>query len=155
MARAPFQILVLPYRVLDDGEYEYAVFSRSDDDCWQGIAGGGEDDETPLQAAKREAREEAGIAAASAFFPLETVASVPVTCCAESTLWGDRLYVVPQYAFGVDATRAEIRLSDEHREFRWRVFSLAERLLKYDSNRVALWELNQKIRGLGPRDKPG
>jgi len=28
----------------------------------------------------------------------------------------------------------------------------AQRLLRYDSNRVALWELNRKIRGLGPRD---
>ncbi|MDQ3702881.1 MAG: hypothetical protein M3442_18445 [Chloroflexota bacterium] len=31
----------------------------------------------------------------------------------------------------------------------------AQRLVRYDSNRVALWELNQKIRGLGPRDFAG
>ena len=41
MARAPFQVLILPYRKAAAGEYEFAVFSRSDYDCWQGIAGGG------------------------------------------------------------------------------------------------------------------
>jgi dihydroneopterin triphosphate diphosphatase len=135
------------------GDYEFAVFSRSDYDCWQGIAGGGEGAETPLQAAQREAQEEAGIPAGCVFLPLDSVASVPVTCFPASTLWGDHLYVVPEYAFGVDATGARIVVSDEHREFRWLTFAAAERLLKYDSNRVALWELNQKVRGLGPRDK--
>jgi ADP-ribose pyrophosphatase YjhB (NUDIX family) len=37
----------------------YAVFKRTDGGCWQGIAGGGEKGETPLQAAQREALEEA------------------------------------------------------------------------------------------------
>lgn len=39
----------------------YAIFSRSDAGYWQGVAGGGEDDETPIQAARRELAEEAGI----------------------------------------------------------------------------------------------
>jgi dihydroneopterin triphosphate diphosphatase len=57
MARAPFQVLVFPYRALDDGDFEFAVFSRAAYRCWQGIAGGGEGEETPLQAAKRESLE--------------------------------------------------------------------------------------------------
>ena len=153
MARAPFQVLVLPYRIVGQGDHEFAVFSRSDYDCWQGIAGGGEEAETPLQAAQREALEEAGIPPDRVFLPLDSVASVPVTCFPASTLWGDHLYVIPEYAFGVDATGACMVVSDEHREFRWLTYPQAERLLKYDSNRVALWELNQRIRGLGPRDR--
>jgi len=105
-----------------------------------------------LQAAQREALEEAGIPAGSVFLPLDSVASVPVTCFPASILWGDHLYIIPEYAFGVDATGARIVVSNEHREFRWLTYSQAERLLKYDSNRVALWELNQRIQGLGPRD---
>jgi dATP pyrophosphohydrolase len=146
-------VLVLPYRTVDHGDYEFAVFSRADYDCWQGIAGGGENEETPLQAAQREALEEAGISADSLCFPLDSVASVPVTCFQDSHLWGDHIYVVPEYAFGVDATRSCIVVSDEHREYRWLPFPEAEGILNYDSNRVALWELNRRIRGLGPRDK--
>lgn len=154
MARAPFQVLVLPYRATVHGDFEFAVFRRSaDPDFWQGIAGGGENEETPLQAAQRETWEEAGIPAGSLFFPLDSVASVPVTCFPESILWSDRLYVIPEYAFGVEATLTQLVISDEHSEFRWLPFSQAGCLLRYNSNRVALWELSQKIRGLGPRDK--
>jgi dATP pyrophosphohydrolase len=152
LARAPFQILVLPYRILTNGDYEFAVFSRLDYDCWQGIAGGGEDDETPRQAAQREAWEEAGISADSVFLSLDTIASVPVTCFRDSYRWGEQVYVIPEYSFGVDVTGTRIAISDEHKEFRWLSFAQAERILKYDSNRVALWELNQRIRGLGPRE---
>ena len=40
MARAPFQILVFPYRRRGD-KFEFALFRRADDGYWQGIAGGG------------------------------------------------------------------------------------------------------------------
>ena len=58
--RAPFQILALPYKMVDGVPY-YCVFHRADHDQWQFVAGGGEDDETPLDAAKREIFEEIGI----------------------------------------------------------------------------------------------
>ena len=45
--RAPFQILAIPYRVID-GEVQYCVLHRADHDQWQFIAGGGEDDEITL-----------------------------------------------------------------------------------------------------------
>lgn len=50
--RAPFQILAILYK-MDDCTKLYCVFHRSDFDHRQFIAGGGEDDETPPQAAKR------------------------------------------------------------------------------------------------------
>ena len=49
--RAPFQILAIPNRIVD-GTPMYCVFHRADHDQWQFIAGGGEDNETPLAAAK-------------------------------------------------------------------------------------------------------
>ena len=79
MARAPFQVLVYPYRKCHDDKYEYALLKRSDAGYWQAIAGGGEDNETPLEAAKREAYEEAGIATNSDFLQLDTVEPIPVT----------------------------------------------------------------------------
>ena len=58
--RAPFQILAIPYKIVN-GSPLYCVFHRADFDQWQFIAGGGEDDESPVQAAKREISEEGGV----------------------------------------------------------------------------------------------
>ena len=152
MSRAAFQVLVLPYRQ-HENSFEFAVFSRHDYSCWQGIAGGGEDNETPLQAAIREAYEEAAIPVESQFIPLDTVNSIPVIYFKDSHLWGDHIYVIPEYSFGVNCTACSIKTSVEHKEFRWLPFAEAMELLNYQSNQTALWELNQKVHGLGPRDK--
>ena len=60
--RAPFQILAIPYRIIN-GSPLYCAFHRADFDQWQFIAGGGEDDESPVQAALREISEEGGVIA--------------------------------------------------------------------------------------------
>lgn len=151
MPRAPFQVLVLPYLRIAE-TFEFVVLSRSDSVCWQGIAGGGEDDETPLDAARREAYEEAAIPRWANYIPLQATGSVPVHCFAQSAAWGEDLFVVPEYSFGVDCTGQQITLSHEHTELQWLSYAEAYTRLTYDSNRTALWELNQKIRGLGPRD---
>lgn len=151
MARAPFQILIFLYRCIND-KFEFALFKRADGDCWQGIAGGGENLETPQQAAVRETQEESGVSPVATYVRLDTVSSVPVTCFRDSHLWGEKIYVIPEYSFGVDADEQEVRLSPEHSTFAWFSFEEAEQKLKYDSNRTALWELNQRLLGLGPRD---
>ncbi len=58
--RAPFQVLVIPFRRTGTVP-EFAVLKRSDASYWQFVAGGGENDETPAQAATRETEEEIGI----------------------------------------------------------------------------------------------
>ena len=57
MPRKPIQVLVIPFRI--GSEPEFAVFHRSDEEMWQFIAGGVEDQEDAMQAARREAEEEA------------------------------------------------------------------------------------------------
>jgi len=151
MAREPFQVLVLPYRSKGCGQFEYAVFKRSDDANWQGIAGGGEDNDSPLEAARRETWEESRIPVESNFVVLDTISSVPVTCFPDSYLWGENIFVIPEYSFGVDASGRQLVLSGEHSEYKWVDFEEAEKLLKYDSNKVALWELNQRLKRLEPR----
>jgi dATP pyrophosphohydrolase len=152
MARAPFQVLVIPYRPTGDMRFEYALLRRSDAGFWQPVVGGGEDDETPLQAAQREAFEEAGIDPASEYMPLSTIESVPVTEFAESYLWGDDVYVVPQCCFGVHAGDRQLVLSHEHTEHAWLTFHAALERLEWDGEKTALWELDRRLRGLGPRD---
>lgn len=145
MVRAPFQVLVFPYHVREDGERLYAVFQRRDDGNWQAISGGGEDAETPQEAARREAWEEAGIDPGSVFLPLDAMASVPVI---HFTDFRDRedLFVIPEHSFGVEVTSDAVRLSREHDEVAWLPYADACSRLRWDSNRTALWELDRRLR---------
>ncbi len=156
MPRAPFQVLVLPWRWAEDGSAEFLIARRADLDIWQAIAGGGEDDETPLAAARREAYEEAGIPADCTFLPLDATTSIPVHVFPAGRHWEDDVFVIPEHTFGVDVNGRRLRMSHEHTEIRWLSIADASALLRFDSNRIALWELNQRIHGLGPRDEmPG
>jgi dATP pyrophosphohydrolase len=141
--RAPFQILVIPFRRTAAGP-EFAVLKRSDADYWQFVAGGGEDGETPEQAAQRETEEETGLV--STLAPLDSFSTVPKSCFAAADSWGPNVFVIPQRCFAIDAGSRDIVLSREHTEFRWAPFEEASRLLKWDSNRNALWELNERLK---------
>ena len=132
---------------------EFAVFRRSDYFCWQGIAGGGEDNETAWEAAQREAFEEAGISGAFYFMPLQASCTVPVTFFQDDGTWDPALYVVPEYSFGADCAGQTLMLSSEHVVMEWLPYKEAHARFTYDSNRTALWELNQRLLGLRPRQK--
>ena len=151
MARAPLQVLVLLYRRTENG-HEYCVFRRSDSGWWQGVAGGGEDTETPEEAARRELMEEAGLDLP--VMRLQMMDTMPVTVFRERELygWPDDLYAVPQYAFAADATGHEVKLSDEHTVCEWLTYPLAQERLFFQSNKNALWELDHR---LGDGSLPG
>lgn len=121
MARAPFQVLVFPFRRTEE-DIEYAIFRRSDAGYWQGIAGGGEDEETPLEAAQREAEEEGGISAESRYIALDAVSEKPVEQVVGTLLWGKDVLVIPEYCFGVEVFDKQLVLSREHTEYRWGPF---------------------------------
>ncbi|MEW6030596.1 MAG: NUDIX hydrolase [Chloroflexota bacterium] len=151
MARAPFQVLVYPYRKTGNGEFEYVLMKRADEGYWQAIAGGGEDEETPLEAARRETYEETGIRPISDFVQLDSIESIPVTEFRDSRIWGENVYVIPQYCFGVAAQDEQIVISREHTEHKWFTYEEAHASIKFDGNKTALWELNQRLTGRGPR----
>ena len=145
MARAQFQVLIIPYRVGNDGTLEYAVTKRSDVNAWQSLSGGGDAHESPIEAAKREANEEGGIPSNFKFLQLDSVASIPVHNFPAHHEWGENVYVIPEYSFCVDVGARDLSLSHEHTEARWLPYEEATRLLTWDSNRTALWEVNQRI----------
>lgn len=147
MARAKYQVLVLPYKKLDD-KVLYCIFKRSDMDAWQFIAGGGEEeDSSPLISAKREAYEEAHISFDEKYDALETKCSISTECFRKARLeWGEDCLVIPEHCFAVEATDAKIEISNEHTSSEWVDYQTAIQRLKYDSNKVALWELDNKIR---------
>lgn len=142
--RAPFQVLVIPYKIIND-EILYGIFLRSDMKVWQAISGGGEDEETPMDAAKREANEEAGIDYNAQYMKLDCTCTIPVEFVTGKFSWGNDVYVVKEYTFGVDVTGVNILLSDEHDEVKWLTYDDAKKVLKWDSNISALWELNKRL----------
>jgi dATP pyrophosphohydrolase len=146
MARAPFQVLVYACYPTQDSEFEYLLLKRSDEGWWQGIAGGGEDSETPLEAAKRETLEETGIPKDSRFLHLITVLPIPATEFRNSHLWGRKACVIPQHCFGVLPKKKKIALSSEHTDHKWLTYEEAYRLMKYEDNKIALWELNKRLK---------
>ncbi|MCX6826038.1 MAG: NUDIX pyrophosphatase [candidate division Zixibacteria bacterium] len=147
MDRAPFQVLIFPYRVLPNDDILYAVFRRdlSTGGYWQGIAGGGAVGESELEAARREANEEAGIDLNSEYVRLDCYAMIPVVnVCGFK--WGKSVLVIPEYCFGVRIKHENLILSSEHMEYQWVTYQEALDILHWDSNKSALWELDYRLR---------
>ena len=143
--RAPFQILAIPFR-RGTGELLYCVFHRADHDQWQFISGGGEDEETPEEAAVREIQEESGLAVPS-LLRLRSVCCIPTDIFPKRYVenWPQDTYVIPEYAFGFECTDS-ILLSREHLECVWLTYEEAKARLKWDSNRTALYELDCRLK---------
>ncbi len=116
MSRSKFQVLIIPFRIVENGIPEFAVTKRFDMDFWQFLSGGGESDETPMQAAKREANEEGNIPYDYKMIILDSTASIPAINFAAHKEWGNEVYVVPEYSFGVEIKDKDLALSSEHTE---------------------------------------
>lgn len=146
--RALFQVLVIPYRRTKSG-FEFAILKRSDTKYWQFIAGGGEDNETPVHAAERETKEEIGIEVTGQLLRLNSIAAIPRDSFAGSDSWGPEVNEIPEHAFAIDAGNNQIKLSNEHTEYRWVNYNEAYTLLYWDSNRNALQKLNEWLNQTG------
>ena len=142
--RAPYQVLVFPYIKSKSGEIKYCIFKRSDLGAWQGIAGGGEEGETPMETAQRESFEEAGIPSGSKITRLSSISSISVEAIS-GFIWGEDILVIPEYSFGIKVESESIILNNEHPICEWLSFEDAQKKLQWDSNRTALWELNHRL----------
>ena len=144
--REPYQILSIPYRVVD-GKLLFCILRRADSSYWQFIAGGGENGETPTQAAKRETIEEIGVYPIN-IKQLTCIAYVPAEVIDESKRqhWDKNTYVIPEYSFAFECD-SEPLLSKEHTEYKWLTYDEARKLLQWDSNKVAMYEINSIIKG--------
>ena len=137
--REPYQILSIPYRIVDDTTL-FCIFRRTDGDYWQFVAGGGENNEKTLDAALREIKEETGVTAEK-LTELKSVAFVPAEIVAETMRahWDKNIFVIPEYSFAFKCN-ANPTISREHSEYQWLPYNDARKLLKWDSNKVAMYE---------------
>ncbi len=115
------------------GEYEFLVLQRSQDNAlyplvWQAVTGTVENGETALQAAVRELEEETGIIAKEMWtLPYVTMFFNPQS---------DEVHASP--VFGVLADEGVVvRLSGEHREYRWLDYEACLALTPLPSHREA------------------
>lgn len=145
--RAPYQTLTILYKK-DNNEILYGVFLRRKEKIWQFVSGGGEDKETSIQTVKREIWEETGLKVNEEdIIKLDSRTTIPVVNIAKKFLWGENVYVVPEYTFAIEQSKnTKIILSDEHEKMEWANFKNAMKKLKYDSNKTALWELNVRLK---------
>ena len=143
--RIPKQVLIIPYRIINN-EIQYCIFKRKDLNTWQWISGGAEDfDSDILETAKREFYEETGIDDVE-IKKLELETKIPVVNIVKNFIWGKDIFYAEEYAFSADINNKQIKLSDEHEEYKWLSCEEAKKLLKYDSNKSALWELDVKLK---------
>ena len=144
--RLPKQVLVIPYRIINE-KVEYCIFRRKDMPVWQWISGGVEDTDVDILAAvKRELYEETSISNNINIIELEGFTKIPVVNIVKRFKWGEDVFYSEEYSFAVNIDKRKIEISQEHSEYRWASYDEAKTLLKYDSNKNALWELNEKIK---------
>ena len=107
---------------------EFLVLLRTGDDrYWHLVAGGVEEGETPVEAARRELAEETGLASVLHAIPLALGYRRP------DETW------ITLHAFAAVAPRGwEPVLNEEHDEYRWCVEDAALGLLQYPEPREAL-----------------
>ena len=145
--RLPYQTLTILYKK-SNNKILYAIFYRNSHPIWQFISGGGEDNETPFKTVIREIKEETSLTIErKRVKQLDSRTTIPVLNITGKYTWGPDIYVIPEYAFAVEIlSHDNIRLSSEHKEYKWVEYDEAMNKLKYDSNKTALWELNEKIK---------
>lgn len=98
-----------------------------------------------MQTAVRETEEEIGISADGWLMVLDSMATVPKDGFPAASLWGKNTYVIPEHCFSVDVGDRALVLSSEHTELQWVSYERASSLVKWDSNRNALRELNERL----------
>jgi len=142
--RAPYQVLILPF-VRERKKYYYAIFKRKDLNIWQFIAGGGEGNEKPIEAAKRETYEEISIDKGLHYIRLASICAIPAANIC-GLKWGKEVIMIPEFAFGIELPSKKIKISSAHTQYLWLSCEDAIKKLKYDSNKSALWELDYRLK---------
>ena len=143
--RASYQVLIIPYR-RESNTIKYGIFKRSDWHVYQPISGGGEEGETILETAKREFFEETGLKKEK-FTKLDSISCIPANNFSHVANWGPKTYVVKEYTFGLELEKKDkITLSSEHTSYKFVEYDKAMKKLTWDSNKTALYELNERIK---------
>ena len=130
-----------------EGEPHYLVMQRSPGEIyehvWQGVTGKIKPGEAAWQAAIRELKEETGLG------PGRMWAVDHVNFFYENAT--DTLNCIP--VFGAEVNRTDIRLSSEHRDFRWGPLEEAVELLLWEQQKQGLRIFHDMLTDTRSREK--
>ena len=110
---------------------------------WQGVAGKIEAGETAPEAAIRELKEETG------FEPVRMFVADHVSKFYETH--GDRINLVP--VFGIEVDREDVKISEEHCDFKWLDFETAKDALIWKGQKEGITAVNNMLRSNDDRIK--
>ena len=102
---------------------------------WQGVAGKIEVGETAPEAAIRELKEETG------FEPVRMFVADHVSKFYETH--GDRINLVP--VFGIEVDREDVKISEEHCDFKWVDFETARDTLVWKGQKEGITAVNNML----------
>ncbi len=139
--RQPIQVIVILY-IIKSKRTELVIFKRSKGCYWQLLSGGLEENESIDDAVRREVYEETGLTIRNEIMPLETTTLIPADRIHE--LANRNITFAKELAFAVeidDYDIGAIRISKEHTESKIVDYSKAMKMLKWDSNKTAIYEL--------------
>lgn len=126
------------YRITKDGPI-YLMLKRSPgkhyEHLWQGVAGKIEKGETATQTVIRELEEETG-KIPKKLFVADHIASF-------YDARKDRIQMVP--IFGIEVENSEVRLSEEHSDYKWVSFDEALNLLTWKGQKEGLRTVHDEI----------
>ncbi|MGB4748389.1 MAG: NUDIX pyrophosphatase [Bacillota bacterium] len=106
---------------------------------WQPVCGGVDSGEELIEAALREVVEETGIENIKSIIDLE------YTFTYKESKNGVLMHM-QDFCFAVEVENiVDIKLSDEHEEYKWCSYSEAKAYLKWEHNLIALEKLMQKV----------
>ena len=140
--REPIQALIIPYTIIDSC-VQVLILKRTKGKYWQFISGGMESGETLEDTVRRETYEEIG-EKISDIISLQTKTIIPAN--AFGNIFQTNNIFVIEHTFAIKLEEvSKIILSHEHDEFRLVHYEEAMDLLKWDSNKTALYELFRKM----------
>ena len=126
-------------RISDNVQYLLIKRTEKLGNFWQFVTGGNEGKETLIETLKRELKEELSITENQIKSIIENVHYFEWLTKSNE--------LIKEYCFGVEINSdADIKLSEEHDEFKWCNIEEAIRLLKWDGNRTAVFKLNEILK---------
>lgn len=138
MYKRPESVLVIVHT--GDGQV-LQMLRREPEDFWQSVTGSLLEGETPLKAALREVREETGLEASAGLADGGFINRYPIHP-AWRARYAPAVKENTEYVFHLELDRTcEVRLSPEHREYRWLPRAEAAELASSATDRAAILAL--------------